>query len=165
MAGERIPRRVFRTVITGSGLLVGLAAFLIGLVVAYDVTGRTLFGITTTGVTDVSRYLMGFITFVGAGYALREDAHVSVDILTSRLGATSQGVLRVMCDVIVLSVTAVLLWLGIELWWDAWVSGERSWGVFTVDLWIPYISFPLGIGLLLAVQIDRTLSAGRRNRR
>lgn len=154
-------RRIFATVITGSGVLVGAAAFLMGLSVAYDVVVRTLFGATTVWVVDVNAYLMGFITFLGAGYALREDGHVGVDIVVRRLSPRAQWAFRVISDLVVLVVTLVLLWLATEFWWSAWASGERSWGLFTVELWIPYASFPLGMFLLLAVQIRRMLTAWR----
>lgn len=154
-------RQVFKALVTGSGVLVGVAAFLIGLIVAYGVLGRTLLGTTTFWVVDINTYIMGFITFIGAGYALREGAHVGVDIVVTRLGPNAQWALRGFADLVVLVITLMLLWLSFEFWWSAWVSGEQSWGLFTVDLWIPYASFPVGMLLLLLVHIERMLTGWR----
>ena len=154
-------RRVIDLAVTGSGVLVGFAAFLIGVSVTYGVLTRSVFGMTNAWVTDVNTYIMGFITFVGAGYALREEAHVGVEIVTRQLGPRTQMTLRVVSDLIVLLVSATLLWLGVEFWWDAWLSGEQSWVSFFVHLWIPYTCLPVGFALLTVVQLARTWGSSR----
>lgn len=154
-------RRFIDIAVTGSGVVVGFAAFLIGVSVTYGVLTRSVFGMTNAWVTDVNTYIMGFITFVGAGYALREEAHVGVEIVTRRLGPRTQITLRVLSDLIVLLVSATLLWLGLEFWWDAWLSGEQSWGLFSVRLWIPYTCLPVGFALLIVVQLTRTANSIR----
>lgn len=155
-------RRLIDGLITGSGIAVGFAAFLIGVTVTYGVLGRELFGQTNAWVTDVNTYIMGFITFVGAGYAMREDAHVGVEIVTGRLGLSLRVVLGLLSDLVVLVVSLTLLWLSWGFWLDAWTSGEQSWGLFAVHLWIPYTCLPLGFALLTIVQVRRFYRSLRR---
>ena len=155
-------RRLIDGLITGSGIAVGLAAFLIGVTVTYGVLGREFLSLTNAWVTDVNTYIMGFITFVGAGYAMREDAHVGVEIVTGRLRLRLRALLRLISDLIVLVVSATLLWLSWGFWWDAWTSGEQSWGLFAIHLWIPYSSLPLGFALLTVVQLRRSYRSLRR---
>ncbi|GAB3675610.1 hypothetical protein GCM10028792_13580 [Salinisphaera aquimarina] len=129
----------------------------IGISVSYDVLMRQILGSTTSWVVDVNTYLVAFIAFIGAGYGLQEDAHVRVDLVTRRLGERTRWCLRLLSDAIILLVTATLLWLGGAYCWEAWTSSEQSSGLFSVPLWIPYASLPVGMLLLLIVQITRVV--------
>lgn len=136
-----------------SGMAVGVAAFMIAVLVTAEVVARTLLGATTAWVNDVSVYLMGFITFVGAAYALAEGAHVSVDVVLTRVGGRTKRLLVRIADLVVLAVLATLAWLGAAFWWDAYASGEKSWGLVEVALWIPYSFLALGMLWLLVMQL------------
>ncbi|MCQ4314309.1 TRAP transporter small permease [Pseudomonas stutzeri] len=148
--------KCFDGLIMLSGIVAGIAAFFIGISVTYDVVARSVFGATTNWVTDVNTYIVAFITFVGAAYAQREGAHVGVDIVTTRLPPKLRGLALSVSNVIVVLVVGLLLWLGCEQWLEIWVSGEQSAGMFTVPLWIPFSSLPIGMLLLLAVQLRNT---------
>ena len=136
-----------------SGIAVGVAAFTIAVLVTAEVLARTLLGATTAWVNDVSVYLMGFITFVGAAYALAEGAHVSVDVVLTRVAARTKRLLVRIADLVVLAVLSTLAWLGAAFWWDAYTSGEKSWGLVEVALWIPYSFLALGMLWLLAMHL------------
>jgi len=141
-----------------SGILVGVGTFAIALLVAYEVLARTFFGSTTGWVNDAATYLMGFITFGGVAYALSEGAHVGVDLVVTRVSPATRAVLKWLSDLIVLAITALLAWLSMQFWWDAFESGETSWGLFEVALWIPYSFFALGMLWLLVVHAAEMLN-------
>ncbi|WP_353248710.1 TRAP transporter small permease [Salinisphaera sp. T31B1] len=153
---------MFDQLITVSGIVVGLAALFIGLSVSYDVLARQLFGSTTSWVVDVNTYLVAFITFIGAGYGLREQAHVRVDLITRRLPLRLRWLLQLLSDLIVIGVTSLLFWLGALYCHDAWTSGEQSFGLFAVPLWIPYAALPIGMAILLVVQLLQSFDTVRR---
>ncbi len=44
---------------------------------------------------------------------------------------------------------AMMLFYGTEFWYLAWSKGWTSDTVWGVRLWIPYLSIPVGFGLLL----------------
>ncbi len=154
----------FAHAITATGLMVGLAALFIGLSVSYDVLARQIMGSTTSWVVDVNTYLVAFITFLGAGYGLREQAHVRVDLVTRRLPASVRWALSLLSDLIVLAVTGLLGWLGAIYCYEAWTSGEQSFGLFAVPLWIPYAALPVGMAILLVVQLVRSIETIRGGR-
>lgn len=144
-----------------TGFLVGLAAFAVAVLVTYEVVARTFFATTTGWVNDVSEYLMGFIAFGGAAYALAEGAHVGVDLVVTRVSPTARRVLAWIADVAVLAIVGLLVWLSAQFWWEAFETGERSWGLFTIDLWIPYSSFLLGMFWLLVVHLVEMVNRRR----
>jgi TRAP-type C4-dicarboxylate transport system permease small subunit len=48
-----------------------------------------------------------------------------------------------------IATVAMMLWYGFEYWHFAWDRGWKSDTVWGVRLWIPYLSIPVGFGLLL----------------
>jgi TRAP-type C4-dicarboxylate transport system permease small subunit len=144
-----------------SGFLVGLAAFAIAVLVSCEVIARTFFATTTGWVNDVSEYMMGFIAFGGAAYALAEGAHVGVDLVVTRVPPAVRRVLAWIADVAVLAIVALLCWLSAQFWWEAFETGERSWGLFTIELWVPYSFFMLGMFWLLVVHLVEMVNRRR----
>lgn len=154
-AASRPPkrRRPLDALITLSGLSAGLATFLIGLFVAYDVVARTVFLMTNSWVTEITTYLMGYITFVGAAFALREGSHVSVDLLVCRAPPRARRVMMWLADAIMVLVVATLAWLSFRFFMEAWDSQEMSDTLLSVRLWKPYLVFFIGMAWLLLVLI------------
>jgi len=152
MEDRRPPGRLDR-VVQWTGVAIGASAFIVAVLVTYEVIARTLFGASSGWVHDLSAYLMGLITFCGAAYALAEGAHVGVDIVIAHVGPRARRRLSLVADSVVVAVVATLAWLGCRFWWDAYSSGERSWGLFEINLWMPYSFFALGMLWLLFIQI------------
>lgn len=139
------------------GMTVGIAAFAIALLVAYSVVARELFHASEFGITDVTTYLMVYITFVGAAYGIWSGAHVGVHILTSRLRGRARAAVSFVANALLAILSATFAWLAWEYWLDAWRSGERAWGTFSIPLWIPYSSMAAGALLFFALQLARMI--------
>ena len=139
------------------GMTVGLAAFAIAILVAYSVVARELFHASEFGITDISTYLMAYITFVGAAYGIWVGAHVGVHILTSHLHGASRTAVSFVANALLTGVAGVFAWVSVGFWIDAWRSGEQAWGTLSIPLWIPYGSMLLGTVLFLLLQVGRML--------
>jgi TRAP-type C4-dicarboxylate transport system permease small subunit len=149
---------VVATLVDISGISVGVAIFTIGIFVTYDVIARTVFRLTNSWVTEVTMYLMGYITFVGAAYALKMGAHVAVDVFVQKVSIEVKRVLLLAVDFVFLVTTTELIWLSFQFFFDAWNSNEISDTLLAVSLWIPYLSFFVGMVLLLVVIVMQTLA-------
>jgi TRAP-type C4-dicarboxylate transport system permease small subunit len=108
-------------------------------------------------VTESTTYLMGYMTFVGAAALAWQGRHLKVDVLHHFIGPGAQHVLEVISTIVVTAVALVLAWLGFVFWWDAWSSDEKSWGMLSIPLWIPYLSLFVGAVLLVVAQVIRLL--------
>ncbi len=102
-------------------------------------------------------YLMGYITFVGSAYALKVGAHVAVDILVQLVSIKVKRMLSLTADFVLFTVVLILTWLSFQLVLDAWSSNEKSDTLLSVRLWIPYLSFFVGMVLLLVATLMQTL--------
>lgn len=139
------------------GMTVGFAAFAIAILVAYSVVARELFHASEFGITDISTYLMAYITFVGAAYGIWTGAHVAVHIVTSNLHGRASTAVAFVANVLLTLVAAVFAWVSWGFWIDAWRSGEQAWGTLSIPMWIPYSSMLVGTVLFLILQVGRTL--------
>lgn len=149
--------RLFR----GIALSAGLAVIVMVLVICYGVAARDLFRLSDTWVTDLTTYLMGYMTFVGTATLAWQGRHVKIEIAEHVFGARGKRVLSIAAGLISTIVAVTLFWLSAAFWQDAWESGERSWGMLSIPLWIPYLSLLVGGALLAVAQIVRLALALR----
>jgi TRAP-type C4-dicarboxylate transport system permease small subunit len=101
--------------------------------------------------TEVTIYLMMFVTFVGAAYGLKHHAHVGVDLVVERLSPRPQVMLRLVTAVLCLAVVLVVFWTSFELWLEAYEGGFRSPTAWRAPLAVVYTILPLGM-LAVALQ-------------
>lgn len=126
-------------------LLIGLAVF----VICDMVIERYFFAVATIWQIDVVTYCIVGATFVGSAYVLMTKGHVNVEILPLYLGPTARYWLALFTIVLSLAFCLVLWILCTQYWYEAWSEGWRSNTVWRARLWIPYLSMPIGLGLLV----------------
>lgn len=131
-----------------AGYLSAIAMVAATLVMVHGVLSRYFFGNPTIWQTEVSIYLLVFVTFVGAAYGLKHHAHVGVDLLAERLPQRPQLILRLVTAVLALGVVLVVLWTGGETWWEAYREGFRSPTALRAPLSIVYAILPIGMVLV-----------------
>ncbi len=99
--------------------------------------------------TEAVIYLVIAATLVGLPYVQRLRGHVNVDLFPLWLPKGPRLWLSVVTLCMSMLVIAVMLFYGFEYWHIAWARGWTSDTVWGVRLWIPYLSIPVGFGLLL----------------
>lgn len=139
----------------GIAFSVGIAVLLTVAVVSYGVLAREVLKLSDVWVTEVTTYLMAYMTFVGMAALAWQGRHLKVDVLAAHLGPKANRVLGQVSTLVTLIVALTLFWLSFNFWKDAWDSGERSWGMFSIPVWIPYLSLLVGNGLFAIVQSAR----------
>ena len=77
----------------GIGLSVGGVVILTVMVISYGVLARELFGLSDVWVTDVTTYLMGYMTFVGTATLAWQGCHPKIDVLAHFLRPRARRVL------------------------------------------------------------------------
>ncbi|QHQ35529.1 TRAP transporter small permease [Algicella marina] len=98
--------------------------------------------------TEAVIYLVIAATLLGLAYVQRLRGHVNVDLVPLALPSKLRMALYLVVLVAGIGMVSVLFWYGYEFWHFAWERGWRSDTVWGVKLWIPYLSLPVGLGLL-----------------
>ena len=128
-----------------------VAAALIGasvLVVCEMVLVRYALGANTIWQTDFVTYSLVAATFVGSPYLLTLRGHVNVDVLPHYVGRRSRWWLALFASLLTLAFCVTIAILGYQLWKEAWDQKWVSDTMWRARLWIPYLSMPVGLGIL-----------------
>jgi TRAP-type C4-dicarboxylate transport system permease small subunit len=134
-----------------TGYLSAVALIVATLSTLHAVLSRYFLGQPTVWQTEVSIYLLMFVTFVGAAYGLRHHAHVGVDLLVERLPTKPQLVLRIITAIFAVGVVLVVAWTAGHNWWEAVEGDFRSATALRAPLSVVYAILPLGM-ILVALQ-------------
>lgn len=126
-------------------LLIGVAV----LVICDMVIERYIFNLTTIWQIDVVTYCIVGATFIASPYVLMTRGHVNVDILPLHVGPTTRYWLSLGTSAIALAFVVVVFILCTAYWYESYSELWRSQTVWRARLWIPYLSMPVGLGLLM----------------
>lgn len=121
-----------RTAETASCLLL----LVMTLVVALQVICRYILGASLTWSEELGRYLLVWITFLGAGIAFKRGAHMGFTLLLGSMGARLQTAARSVTLISILGFLAVVIWKGIQL------------AVFNMAQHSPAMGVPIGYAYL-----------------
>ena len=124
--------------------LVGLAI----LVVCQMVVIRYFLNGSTVWQTEFVTFSLVGSTFIGCPYVLKLKGHVNVDLLPNYLGDRGRFNLAMIASALGMLFCGTLTWKGYELFHEALVNGWTTDTIWALPLWIPYLSLPLGIGLM-----------------
>lgn len=120
------------------------------LVSAGNALVRKLFQASSNALLEIQWYLFAAVFLLGAGYALLKNAHVRIDILSSRFSPRTRNWIDVIGIVLFLIPLCLML---IRMSWplvvNAWASGEMSQNAGGLVRWPVWLLLPAGMGLLL----------------
>ncbi|ETW13227.1 tripartite ATP-independent periplasmic transporter DctQ [Roseivivax marinus] len=139
-------KRLERIFVRANGWALILILGAMPLIVGANIALRYLTGHSLSWADEAARYLMIWMTFVGAGLALRLGAHVAITNLQDALPTTGQKLLRGALVLVLLIFFGFMVSVGIEY-------AQRMQFQLTPALRIPflyvYAAMPVGFSLLI----------------
>jgi TRAP-type C4-dicarboxylate transport system permease small subunit len=129
-----------------------IGAFMIAaavLIICDIVVERYILNLTTIWQIDAVTYFIVGATFVSSPYVLMTRGHVNVDILPLHLGPRGRYALALFTMLIALAFCVTMFILCSAYWYEAYSEGWLSNTVWRARLWIPILSMPVGLGLLI----------------
>ena len=123
-------------------LLLGAMA----VIVFANVSLRYLTNFSITWSEEVARYLMIWMTFIGAGLALRTGGHVAVGNFQEMLGPNGQRAIRVLILCLLLAFFSIMIWMGLNYMDRARFQLTPA---TRVSFSYIYAAMPIGFGLLI----------------
>jgi TRAP-type C4-dicarboxylate transport system permease small subunit len=134
-------------------LLIGAAV----LIICDMVIERYVLNLTTIWQIDAVTYCIVGATFISSSYVLMTRGHVNVDILPLHLGPRGRYVLALCTMLIALAFCIAIFILCTAYWYEAYSERWLSNTVWRARMWIPYLSMPVGLGLLILQYIVELL--------
>jgi TRAP-type C4-dicarboxylate transport system permease small subunit len=124
--------------------LIGLMMAVMFVLVFTNVVTRYGLGFSIAWAEEVASFLMIWVTFLGAGLALREGRHVAIDVLQDRLAERARRGLRLVLALVILAFLALLTWLGVQFVVFGWRSVTF---VTQLPRGVPYLAVPVGCAM------------------
>jgi TRAP-type mannitol/chloroaromatic compound transport system permease small subunit len=120
------------------------------LVSAGNAVARYAFNASSNAWLEIQWYLFAAVFLLCAGYALKHNQHVRVDVVAARFSRSAQAWIEVFGTVFFLLPMAVLvLVLSWPVFVDSWRSGEVSSNANGLVLWPARLLVPAGFALLV----------------
>jgi len=103
-----------------------------------------------------SKYLMVWLTFLGAPIALRDAAHINIDLLIKLFPARGRQVLYLIIHLIIIATMGILFWKGAGF---AQMGARQVASSFNFSMVWMYVAVPIGSALVCLVAIEHVLRA------
>lgn len=125
------------------------------LIIQYEVVMRFVFNAPTYWTNEVSTFAISWVGFLGAGYVLRVGRQLEIDVITMRMSGRARQVLGTVTDLVGAGFCGFTAYLGYEFTRVAWLMQASSASELDTALWIPYLTIPIGFGVLALEFIAR----------
>ena len=122
---------------------------LAALISAGNAVARYAFNASSNAWLEIQWYLFAAVFLLCAGYALKHNQHVRVDVLSSRLSRRAQAWIEIFGTLFfLLPMAGLILWLSWPVFVASWTSGEVSTNANGLVLWPARLLVPAGFALL-----------------
>ena len=146
------------------GYAAGIAIAVLAIAITTDVVIRNLGLGNFPWLLEVSEYVLFVATFLAAPWVLRENAHVSVDLLLTGLPPTAKRALDALANLLGLAISVTLTWYALRVTLDGFQRGDLIAKELVVPEW-PFLAVVAFAGILLAVEFALRLARPLRLRR
>ena len=110
---------------------------------------RYAFGISSNAWLEIQWYLFGAMFLLAAGYTLKHNGHVRIDIFYNRFGPRGQAWIDLAGGLLfLLPMAGLLAWLAWPMFFEAWQTQEHSPDAGGLLRWPVKLMLPLGFALL-----------------
>lgn len=103
-----------------------------------------------------SKYLMVWLTFLGAPIALRHAAHINIDLLVKLFPPRGRQAFYLFIHLIIIATMGILLWKG---WGFAQLGARQVASSFSLSMVWMYVAVPIGSALTCLVAVEHVLRA------
>jgi len=124
---------------------------------------RKSFSLSSNAWLELQWYLFGAVFMLCAAWTLRDDEHVRVDVLSTRLRPRTRVIVDLVCHVLfLLPFAALMVYLSWPFFLSALLSGEQSSNAGGLIRWPAKLWILAGFALLLVQGLSEIVKCGAR---
>ena len=146
-------RRFLDRLYTASGAFAAVCLAGICVLMLAQAGGRE-FGLLIRGADDITAWLCAASAFFALGHTFRHGELVRVGLLVDMLKPAARRV----AEIVALSATGLFVgymaWAAIRFVYGSWQYKEVAQGLIQIPIWIPQMSFVLGVLIFFIAVID-----------
>ncbi|MCX8023081.1 MAG: TRAP transporter small permease [Syntrophorhabdaceae bacterium] len=129
-------------------IVCGILAVGLAFIVGTDIALRYLFNRPLGWVKEVSEYILVGLGFLAAAWILKNEAHVKMDLLLTKVSIRTQTILNIATSVICTLVLILVTFFSFRVTFDLYKSGVVTPTVLEPPKWILMTPIILGFFLL-----------------
>jgi len=115
---------------------------------AVEVLRREVFAWSSIWGEEVVRYAFIYLAWIGAAAAVKERAHIRIDVLFNYVSPQVKTMLYILGDLAMLAISVLALWLSFESVEVSWKFGSVSHGLRVSMVWF-LMAVPIGFSLII----------------
>lgn len=118
------------------------------LTMAIEVIRREVFSYSSIWGEEIVRYSFIYLVWIGAASAVKERAHIRIDVLFHSVGPRTKAALYILGDLVMLSIAVIALYWSFETVGVSWQFGSVTDGLRISKVWF-LMAVPLGFALII----------------
>jgi TRAP-type C4-dicarboxylate transport system permease small subunit len=152
-ATRPVARRVLDFLYTASGALAAICLAAICALMLAQAFGRGA-GILIRGADDIVAWLTAACAFLALGHTFRKGELVRVGLWLDMLGARARWWMEVFSLSVTLAFVGYMAWAVTRFVYESWQFNEVAQGLVKVPIWVPQMSFVLGVIIFFVAVAD-----------
>lgn len=147
--------RIIDWLSTFGGVLAGLCIIITMLILCVEILLRGIAGKSTFIAHELSGFLLVGFVFLSLAYVLKNEGHIRITLITSRLPQRLQNGLELLSCVLSLAYVSYFLWWATDLAIDSYQSKEVTMTIMGTPLFIPKFLVSIGLSLFALQFVTR----------
>jgi TRAP-type C4-dicarboxylate transport system permease small subunit len=143
--------------------LAGFFLVALVLIILTEIFLRSFFDISTMIADEYSGYLYLALIFFGLAFTFNEDAHIRINIITSKLSIKANKKIDIFAGIITLIVLIFTLYRTILLAYDSYELEMLSEAVSETPIYLTQLAMPIGITLFILALVVFILKGFKRD--
>lgn len=149
-------RRFLDRLYYGSGVIAALCVFAICALMLAQAFGRET-GFLVRGADDICAWLTAAASFLALGHTFRHGELVRVGLWLERLGPRGRRAMEIFALGVTALFVAYMLWSVSRFIYESWQFNEVAQGLIKVPIWIPQMTFLIGVAIFFVAVIDELI--------
>jgi TRAP-type C4-dicarboxylate transport system permease small subunit len=156
-------RRFLDRLYAGSGALAAVCVFLICALMLAQAFARGMGG-QIRGTDDIVSWLCAAAAFFALGHTFRHGELVRVGLWLERLGPRARRLMEIWALTVTAVFGAYMLWSVSRFIYESWKFNEVAQGLIKVPIWIPQMSFLIGVMIFFVAVLDELVTVLRKQK-
>ncbi|HUQ24696.1 MAG TPA: TRAP transporter small permease [Burkholderiales bacterium] len=121
-------------------------------------------GILVRGADDIVAWLCAAASFLALGHTFRHGELVRVGLWLERLGPRGRRVMELFALGLTALFVAYMLWAVSGFIYESWKFKEVAQGLIKVPIWIPQLTFLIGVAIFFIAVLDELVLVVRKRK-
>lgn len=140
-------KKIFKVLDKTEEVILSILMLIMTIAIVTQVFSRTVFNNSLSWTEEISRFILVWITFIGASLGIKRGAHIGVEAFTRMLPKKAKEIVQYLVLIICMFFTFVVFKDSISILQKQISMGQVSSAV-QIPMWIPYLGVTVGTFLM-----------------